>query len=109
MKNTMLIAAALAVMCAAGWTAAKEIKVDPARGEELFNKYCAGCHPKGGNAIKPEKTLSGESLSKYGVAVEADIVKLMRNPGPGMKKFDEKTIPDEDATQIAAYILQAFK
>jgi cytochrome c6 len=109
MKNTIIIAAALAVVCVAAWTAAKEIKVDPARGEELFNKYCVGCHPKGGNVIKPEKTLSRESLKEYGVVNEVDIVKLMRNPGPGMSKFDEKTIPDEDATQVAAYILQTFK
>jgi cytochrome c6 len=109
MKNIMMIVAALAVVCIAGWTAAKEIKVDPARGEELFNNYCANCHPKGGNVIKPEKTLTEENLKKYGVINETDIVKLMRNPGPGMIKFDEKTIPDKDATEIASYILQTFK
>jgi hypothetical protein len=33
----------------------------------------------------------------------------MRNPGPGMTRLDEKTIPDKDAMEIARYILEAFK
>jgi cytochrome c6 len=33
----------------------------------------------------------------------------MRNPGPGMNKFDEKTIPDKEAKMIADYILKTFK
>jgi len=38
-----------------------------------------------------------------------DIVKTMRNPGPGMNKFDQTTIPDEDATAIAEYVLLTYK
>jgi cytochrome c6 len=33
----------------------------------------------------------------------------MRNPGPGMTTFDEKTIPDKQAKEIAEYILKSFK
>jgi len=33
----------------------------------------------------------------------------MRNPGPGMTKFDEKTIPEETAKAIAEYILETFR
>jgi cytochrome c6 len=32
----------------------------------------------------------------------------MRNPGPGMTAFDEKTIPDTDAKEIAEYVLKTF-
>ena len=32
----------------------------------------------------------------------------MRNPGPGMTKFDEKTIPEKDAHKIADYILKTY-
>ncbi|MBP2679434.1 MAG: cytochrome c, class, partial [Deltaproteobacteria bacterium] len=37
------------------------------------------------------------------------IVGKMRNPGPGMTRFDTKTISDKDAKEIAQYILKAFK
>jgi cytochrome c6 len=33
----------------------------------------------------------------------------MRNPGPGMTKFEASTIPDKDAMEIARYILKTFK
>jgi cytochrome c6 len=33
----------------------------------------------------------------------------MRNPGPGMNRFDAKTISDKDAKEIAEYILKTFK
>jgi len=33
----------------------------------------------------------------------------MRSPGPGMTKFDAKTIPDKEAKAIADYILRTFK
>jgi cytochrome c6 len=33
----------------------------------------------------------------------------MRNPGPGMTKFDEKTLPQKDAKAIAEYIHKTFK
>jgi cytochrome c6 len=33
----------------------------------------------------------------------------MRNPGPGMNAFDQKTISDAKAKDIATYILKTFK
>jgi cytochrome c6 len=33
----------------------------------------------------------------------------MRNPGPGMTKFDEKIISTKEAQAIAEYILKTFK
>ena len=38
-----------------------------------------------------------------------DIIRNMRNPGPGMTVFDAKTIPDKEAKEIAGYILKTFK
>jgi cytochrome c6 len=38
----------------------------------------------------------------------SDIVGNMRNPSPGMTKFDEKTVADADARAIAEYILRTF-
>ena len=78
-------------------------------GEELFKHNCAVCHPDGENIINKDKTLYKEDLDEHGIRKLDDIVKLMRNPGPGMTKFDEKKIPDKDAIEIAKYILKTFK
>ncbi|HMK49253.1 MAG TPA: c-type cytochrome [Thermodesulfovibrionales bacterium] len=78
-------------------------------GEELFKEHCAVCHPDGGNIINPKNTLHKKDLLANKIQKPADIVKKMRNPGPGMTKFDKKTIPDKDAKKIAEYILKTFK
>ena len=38
-----------------------------------------------------------------------DIVAKMRNPGPGMTKFEKKDVSDKEARAIAEYILKTFK
>jgi cytochrome c6 len=78
-------------------------------GESLFKEHCAVCHPDGGNIVNPKKTLHKQNREANNVKTEADIIKVMRNPGPGMIKFDEKTIPDKQAKEIAEYILKSFK
>jgi cytochrome c6 len=78
-------------------------------GEELFKLNCTVCHPNGGNVINKDKTLLKDDLAEHGVKTPEDIVKLMRNPGPGMRKFDENTISDKDAKEIANYVLKTFK
>ena len=78
-------------------------------GEQAFAKNCAVCHPGGKNIINPAKTLHRAALSANGIRDAAGIVRNMRNPGPGMTKFDEKTIPDETAKAIAEYILKTFR
>lgn len=79
------------------------------RGGRLFKERCAPCHPNGGNVINPKKTLHGGVLADHGITTPADIVQKMRNPGPGMVRFDETTIPDADARLIAAYVLATFR
>jgi cytochrome c6 len=74
-----------------------------------FEKHCAACHPKGGNIMKADKTLGKKSLADHGIKTSKDIIAKMRNPGPGMTKFDEKTIPAKEAKLIADYILKTFK
>lgn len=74
-----------------------------------FEKHCAACHPKGGNIMKADKTLSKQALAANGIKTDKDIIAKMRNPGPGMTKFDEKTLPQKEAKAIANYILKTFK
>ncbi len=78
------------------------------RGEELFKQHCSPCHAGGGNIINAAKPLHKEDREAHGVKTVEDIVGKMRNPGPGMSKFDEHYLPDQDARAIAGYILKTF-
>ena len=77
-------------------------------GEKAFVKHCAVCHANGGNIINTAKPLYRKTLEANGFRNPADIVRNMRNPGPAMTRFDEKTIPDKEAMAIAEYILRTF-
>lgn len=85
-------------------------KADPAKnkGEALFKENCSPCHPGGGNIITPQKTLRKKDREANNIRKPADIISKMRNPGPGMTKFDKKTISDKDAKLISDYILKTF-
>ncbi len=78
-------------------------------GAALFKQNCSPCHPDGGNIINPQKTLHKKDREANNIKKPQDIVNKMRNPGPGMTKFDEKTIPYKEALKIAKYILKTFK
>lgn len=86
---------------------AEAAKASP--GEQAFVKNCAVCHANGGNIINPAKPINKKNLEAKGIREPADIVRQMRNPGPGMTRFDEKTIPEKEAGAIAQYILKTFK
>jgi cytochrome c6 len=88
---------------------AAKAKSGTTSGEVLFKQHCSMCHPEGGNIINPKKSLREKSLQASNIRSAEDIVKVMRKPGPGMTKFDEKTLPDKEAKEIAEYILKAFK
>jgi cytochrome c6 len=74
-----------------------------------FVEHCAACHADGGNIVNPAKTLKKADLAKNGIKSWQDIVAKMRNPGPGMNKFEKKDISDKEARAIAEYILKTFK
>jgi cytochrome c6 len=105
-KFGVLVVSMCLVLPATGLNAAE--KKDSA-GAKLFQEKCAACHPDGGNIIKPAMTLHKKDMDAHGVKTVDDIVGKMRNPGPGMTRFDAKTISDKDAKEIAQYILQAYK
>jgi len=78
-------------------------------GGTLFNEHCVVCHPGGGNVINPKKTLHSSDLTANNITKPEDIIAIMRNPGPGMSKFDKEKIPDNFAQKLAEYILKTFK
>ena len=109
MKKSLVVTAALlsvSALATPGFCAAK--KADTIDGKAKFEQHCAVCHPKGGNIVKADKPLSKKSLAAHGIKTEKDIVAKMRNPGPGMNKFDAKTVPDKEAEAIAKYVLATF-
>jgi cytochrome c6 len=108
MKRILAAVISVFALCAfiAAGSMAAEKKIS---GEKEFKEHCAVCHPDGGNIINPSKTLKQSSLKANGINTKADIVKIMRNPGPGMTKFDESALSDKEAKAIADYIIKTFK
>ncbi|RJQ13296.1 MAG: cytochrome C [Nitrospiraceae bacterium] len=102
---TIVLAVSIFLFLAISCSDRKSMKM----AEESFNKNCALCHPGGGNTVNPAKPLHKKDLDANNIKTEEDIVKIMREPGPGMNKFDENTIPDKEAKEIAGYILNTFK
>jgi cytochrome c6 len=78
-------------------------------GEALFKQHCVACHVDGGNIINSQKTLHKKVREANNIKTANDIIKTMRNPGPGMTKFDATSVSDKDARQIADYIVNTFK
>ena len=74
----------------------------PAGGEAIFKAKCASCHPDGGNIINPKKTLKGIKDAKT-------VTGKIRSGGGGMQVFDDKTVSEADAKQLADYIIKTFK
>ncbi|MEK6697936.1 MAG: c-type cytochrome [Nitrospirota bacterium] len=109
MKKAIIATVFLSAVCAAGAVIGPDQAAAGSSGEALFKQHCALCHPDGGNIINPQKTLLKKDRDANTIKTAADIVRTMRNPGPGMTKFDDKTIPDKDAKEIAEYILKTFK
>jgi cytochrome c6 len=109
MRKSLIVTAAvlsLGVFASTGFCDVKGGKID-AKAE--FQEHCASCHPNGGNIVNPKKTLGKKVMAANGIKTEKDIIAKMRNPGPGMTRFDAKSVPDSEASAIAKYILKTFK
>jgi cytochrome c6 len=110
MKKSLIITVATLAACSFAASAPADMKKGgKVNGAEQFKNNCAVCHPDGGNIINPAFTLHKKDRVKNGVKTAKDIIGKMRNPGPGMTKFDKNTIPDNEAKAIADYILKTFK
>jgi len=108
MKKLSMTLVTLISVCSLAATGIAKESAKEKSGEELFKAHCAVCHPGGGNIVNPKKTLQKKDREKNNIRKAEDIVKNMRNPGPGMNKFDKATISDKDAQKIADYILKTF-
>jgi len=108
MKKHLFVPAALIAISTVSFNAQADAKgkID-AKAE--FEKHCASCHPNGGNIVNASKTIGKMALEANGIKGAKDIMAKMRNPGPGMTRFEKKEISDREAKAIAEYILKTFK
>ncbi|MBJ6724980.1 c-type cytochrome [Geomesophilobacter sediminis] len=102
MYQKVLAASVLAVLTAAPAFAAVS-------GATLFKQHCAFCHPDGGNIMNKNKTLHKKDLNRDGIKDWKGVVAKMRNPGPGMTRYDAKAITDPQAKAIGEYVIKTFK
>lgn len=69
-------------------------------GQTIYSMNCSGCHPYGGNAIKPRSAILGsdklDTLPKF--------VHWLRNARPPMPKFLPSRISDAQAQQLYQYL-----
>ncbi len=110
MKKGLVVTVAMLAVCSFAASVSADMKKgEKINGAEEFKNHCAVCHPDGGNIINPAFSLHKKDREKHGVKTAKDIIAKMRNPGPGMAKFDAKNIPDAEAKAIADYILKTYK
>jgi cytochrome c6 len=109
MRKIILLAVVFVFAWGIGITVSAQKASGIKPGEGKFNELCALCHPDGGNIINPKKTLHKKDREANNIRTESDIIKVMRKPGPGMTTFDEKTVPDKEAQEIAKYVIMTFK
>ena len=108
MRKIVLVAVAFVVAWCFAFSANAQ-KASQNAGEAKFKELCSMCHPDGGNIVNPKKTLHKKDRESNNIKTESDIIKLMRHPGSGMTTFDEKTVPDKLASEIAKYVIMTFK
>ena len=77
-------------------------------GKADFEMFCSGCHPQGGNPLNPAKTLRKSVREANGIRSAADIVRVMRKPGQGMRAYTKQDISNKRAKALAEYVLKAF-
>jgi len=109
MKKTIVLPIIVLVASLIGTMVLAENPATKNAGEAKFKELCSMCHPDGGNIVNPKKTLSKKDRDANNIKNEADIVKLMRKPGPGMTAFDARKATDREAGEIARYIVKTFK
>lgn len=108
MKKILVVTATMIAVGTFAFSAQADMK-GKLNAKVEFDKHCAVCHPGGGNIINKDKFIGKSALAKNGIKNWKAIVDKMRNPGPGMTKFEKKDISDKEARAIAEYVLKTFK
>lgn len=70
-------------------------------GQTVYSMNCSGCHPYGGNAIKPRNAVLGSDRLKD----LNTFVRWLRGPFPPMPPYPPDRISDADAQQLYQYTI----
>tara|TARA_Y100001968_G_scaffold305406_1_gene321212 strand:- start:304 stop:702 length:399 start_codon:yes stop_codon:yes gene_type:complete len=76
------------------------LALNNSQGEKLFLQHCSGCHVKGGNIIRRNKTLKLSSLKRNGIDSPKEIAKIARFGIGSMNGYEE--FLGKDGDQIVA-------
>ena len=74
--------------------------IEENRGKDLFYMHCAGCHIKGGNIIRRNKTLKIKDLNRNGIDGPTTIAKIAKEGIGSMSGY--KDVLGERGDQIVA-------
>ena len=84
---------------------------DIARGKEIFDNNCAGCHVGGANLVKPEKDLHREALVRYVSAdlSQAEVQQWVQQSGQHKRivffKMPDGKMKEADWADVTTYVL----
>lgn len=85
----------------------KEEQANP----ELFNYYCSGCHPRGGNKYKPHFPLiyapQFENFETFLAYIRAP--KARDGSPTKMMQFSPQILSEQEAREIYQYIIQVLR
>jgi len=96
-----LLVVGLGVNSPSGWADAPEVT----DGAVLFENYCAGCHPKGGNIIRRGKTLKQKSLKRDSYDTLEPLATLVNQGQNNMPGFADK-LNDAQVETVAQFVLE---
>ncbi len=76
-----------------------------ARGAQLFEQHCAGCHVNGGNILRRGKTLKLAALERYGRADPA-VIATIAAAGVGQMGGYAAVLGDGGPEAVASWVWQ---
>jgi cytochrome c553 len=109
----MILVALLTSLSAGGAQAQAAAKPDPAKGQQIVNQVCAGCHSADGNSVIPGNPKLAGQAAAYLVKQLTDLAKppadASGRENPVMGAF-AMTLSETDRQNVAAYFAaQTFK
>ena len=81
----------------------KSYALNESEGEHIFLESCSGCHIKGGNIIRRNKTLKKKDLIRNGIETPEAIAKIARE-GIGSMSGYKEVLGEKEDKKVANWI-----
>jgi cytochrome c6 len=89
----------------AGVTSCPVLAANLTSGTEIFQVHCAGCHLKGGNIVRRNKTLKLKALERNRVNTLEAIASLVAQGKNNMPAYGDRLSPDQIQI-VSKYVLE---